>query len=112
MSLLKEEFESSSVETPQFRKFYFAFKADLSRILKEHIDKIEYHKGHFDIYGFFTLKDGRIFYFSVGDVRHWKQDMLVRTAKGYKDWTGGPNGSVTLDDNLSENLLNHLHLKQ
>lgn len=41
-------------------------------------------------------------YFSISDVRHFKKEwhdhILIRSAKGLDDFTGGSNGFTTLED--------------
>ncbi|MHA1289707.1 MAG: hypothetical protein ACTSPB_20175, partial [Candidatus Thorarchaeota archaeon] len=70
LDMLEDGFESSARETEQFRRFYRTFTKDIRRILKPYIKRIEFHKGHFFISGFFEVNDGRVFYFSTGDVRY------------------------------------------
>jgi len=105
IGLYNQKFESSSSETPQFREFFNSFRHDFSYTLKKQGAKnIEFHKGHFEVSGFFTAKDGKIYYFNTGDVRWGKGSMLIRTAKNYKDYTGGSNQSISFDDNFEKNL--------
>jgi len=99
---LKQEFVSSSRLTQQFADFYHLFKREFSKALKKHLDikEIKFHRGHFYISGFFRLTDGRIWYFSLGDVR-WgslRDQLLVRTAKSFQDYTGGTNNFVAVND--------------
>jgi len=55
--------------------------------------KLDY--GFYYFYGFFTSKSGQVYYISCSDVRHWGySQLLYRTAKDYKDWTGGSNQYV------------------
>jgi hypothetical protein len=110
IKLLDKEFMSTSYETWEFKEFVSAFKKDIKDILKPYIDNydIEFHKGHFEISCMVKLNTGQIWYLSIGDVRWDKKQMLVRTAEHFKDWTGGPNGFVTLDENFKTNLLNRL----
>jgi hypothetical protein len=104
--MLKEEFVSSTGETEQFRQFYRAFKRDMRRILKPYIKRIKFHKGHFFVYGFFELNDGRIFYFSTGDVRYkLMNSMLVRRANNFEDYTGGSNRYVPYNESFIDSLL-------
>lgn len=100
IKLLGEEFQSSSVLTPQFAHFYAAFTNELKRFLKSKgCYDIDLSRGHFYIYGFFTTKDHKIYYINFGDVR-WpmgsKYRMLFRTAEDYADYTGGSNQYVEI----------------
>lgn len=54
---------------------------------------IEIHRGYNYRSGFME-KDGQLFYFMTGDLRHNQNDgltVLVRTAKDRNDYIGGPN---------------------
>ena len=99
---LKQEFVSSSGLTRQFADFYHLFKSEFGKALKKHlaIEELKFFRGHFYISGFFRLTDGRIWYFSLGDIR-WgslKDQLLIRTAKSFQDYTGGPNNFVAVHD--------------
>ena len=96
---MKQEFESSSGLTPEFAEFSKVFKREFKKLLKGFgCEKIEIGRGHFELSGFFELPDGRIYYFSIGDVRWDKESMLVRTAKDFEDYTGRSNCYVKLDN--------------
>jgi hypothetical protein len=101
-SALKREFESSSGLTQQFADFYRLFKREFSKVLKKHFDikEIRMSRGHFYISGFFQLTDGRIWYYSLGDVRwgSFRDQLLIRTAKSFEDYTGGSNNFVDISD--------------
>jgi len=108
LNTLKGDFQTSSVETPQFRAFHNEFKRDFKKLLEQRFGakNIVFSKGHFYVSGFFTQPNGQIYYFSLSDVRGFKDNMLVRTAKGYKDYTGGSNQSVSLES--EERFVNDL----
>jgi len=62
--------------------------------------------GHFYISGFFTVGE-KIFYFSLPDVRGFEfrfQDLMYRTAKHYKDYTGGGNQWVKIETGMAKNM--------
>ena len=86
-------FESSTQNTPTS----LACIKDAKKWFKEFVDSIggkdlTFSIGHFEFSGFFTDKDGKIWYFSSCDMRgNIMKSMLVRTAKSYKDYTGGMN---------------------
>ena len=102
VSALKQEFVSSSGLTPQFAGFYRLFKREFSKALRKTFDitEIRMSRGHFYISGFFRLADGRIWYFSLGDVRWgaFRDRLLIRTAKSFEDYTGGANNFVEVGD--------------
>lgn len=110
--LLSFEFESSSCRTHQYLEFHRIFKQELKNLLKPFVEEIEISKpNHFDVSGFFKLKDGRIFYIYLGDLRWDKEAILIRTAKHFKDYTGGSNDYISLDENFSERLIKYLRVE-
>ncbi|MDP2907075.1 MAG: hypothetical protein Q8O03_03985 [Nanoarchaeota archaeon] len=107
--LLGFNFESSCSRTPQYLEFHRVFKKEFTTLLKPHAQEIQFSKpNHFDVTGFFKTNKELIYYFSIGDLRWSKESMLIRTAKDFKDYTGGSNGSIRLDGNFTDNLLNLL----
>lgn len=80
----------------EFKDFFKREKKRLTAIFKEKgctEIKMDYGFNYFS--GFFTAPSGQIYYFSCSDVRHFGYDrLLIRTAKHYKDWTGGSNQYV------------------
>lgn len=95
----QEEFVSSCFKTRQYLTWHELFKKEFKKFLIEKgASKIDIGKSnHFDMNGFFTSKRGQIYYFSISDLRWSKNTMLLRTAKNYKDYTGGSNCSVSLE---------------
>lgn len=107
-TLLHAEYESSSIRTPQYLTFCRVFKIQFKKLLKGtfDIEKIEISTpNHFDQTGFFELKNGRIYYFSIGDLR-WDKNFLIRTAQNFTDYTGGNNQDCNIDD--FESFMNDL----
>lgn len=104
--LLNEEFESSSRKTPQYLTFHRTFKTDFKKALASiGCINVDISKpNHFDVDGFFTAPSGQIYYFSISDLRWSKENILVRTAKHYKDWTGGSNQYVKIDEDIINNI--------
>ncbi len=95
-------FESSSSLTPQFAAFARDYKKHLKAILSGvGLELISFNRGHFYLSGFIhnPLTD-KYAYFSISDVRgghdEWLTQVLVRSAKHDKDYTGGANGFVGL----------------
>lgn len=106
--LLNTEFESSSRPTQQFKDFVKVFKTEFKKELtRVGATNIEFGVGHFDINGFFDI-NGKLFYFSLGDVRgmNYKDSvsMMYRTAQHRKDWTGGTNQWVTIEDGMADRM--------
>jgi len=108
---LQQEFISSSTKTEQYKSFHRLFSKEFKKILSPYCKNILIHKtNHFDISGFFELNNNEIFYFSISDLRWSKDSMLIRTATDFKDYTGGSNNSITLNESFKENLLRFLNL--
>lgn len=89
-------FESSSSETREFRSFVRDFKKALKNDTEKDFDLVNFSKGHFECSGFLRSKEnGRMVYFSISDVRSfpddWFNNVLIRTAKNERDYTGGSN---------------------
>jgi len=75
------------------------FKREKTRLTKDFKAKgctnIEMNYGFYYFNGFFTSPSGQAYYFSCSDVRHFGYNrLLIRTAKDYKDFTGGCNQYV------------------
>jgi hypothetical protein len=104
LELTNQEFESSTGRTPEYLSWHRTFKKEFTKFLTEKgCTRIEIRKpNHFDMSGFFTLSTSNvitIWYFSISDVRWSKENMLIRTANSYQDYTGGRNQYISLVDN-------------
>lgn len=91
----KCEFVSSSTRTPEFSRFSRDFRKAIDRQLKSIDAEIAaFNIGHFYISGF-ARKNDRYIYFSISDVRDFKNDwfnhVLFRTARDSQDFRGGQN---------------------
>jgi hypothetical protein len=82
-----------------FKEFFSRERRRIMRNLKEmQCTNVKMSYGFYYFSGFFTNKFGQIFYFSCSDVRHFGYTkLLYRTAKDYKDYTGGSNRYVDVD---------------
>lgn len=72
------------------------FKALAKKIGAE----VEFSHGYFE-YSAFFCKDGKYIYVHVGDVRFnsdWYENVLYRTAKSNKDYSGGSNWHCSYDN--------------
>ena len=89
----KAEFESSSSRTPEYLAWHRLFKKEVTAfIIGQGGKDVEIGKpNHFDLSGFFTAHDGQQWYIRLGDLRGFKDTLLLRTVKHYKDYTGGHN---------------------
>lgn len=113
--MLLDGFESSSGLTPEFAQFYRTFKSEFTKELKSiRATNIVFSRGHFYVSGFFTVDD-QAYYFSLSDVRGmdysllWNPDncmsqLLYRTAKNYKDYTGGMNQYVKIGEGMAQEM--------
>lgn len=89
-------FESSSMTTPEFASFARECKKELAKQLPDNCEIVAWNRGHFYISCFIkNITTGKFVYLSTSDVRHfpneWYNNILIRTAKHEKDYTGGSN---------------------
>ncbi len=98
LDLTKEHFESSSGKTPEYKAWHSTFRRAFTKFLSARgVAEIEFSPpNHFDLNGFFRRTDGQAFYFSISDLRWAKDNMLIRTAQDFKDYTGGQNQFINL----------------
>ena len=98
LSETQKSFESSSSRTPEYMAWHKLFRKEFGKFLKNNgaIDFLLSKPNHFDASGFFTMANNQIYYFRVEDLRWSKDNMLIRTAKNFKDYTGGMNRFVGL----------------
>lgn len=110
--MLKRGFKSSSTLTPEFAEFYRTFKSEFTKELKSvGATDIVFSRGHFYVSGFCTI-NGQAWYFSLNDVRgmeYWLNrpstgKLLYRTAKDYKDFTGGGNRYAEIKTGMGEEM--------
>ena len=105
--LLECGFESSSQTTEEFKLFFKTFKSEFTKELKKvGATEIKFSMGHFFVFGFFTI-GSQAWYFSISDVRgsdYMMPYLLYRTAKDYKDYTGGSNKTVDIEIGMGENM--------
>lgn len=100
ISETQKEFESSSSRTPEYLSWHRLFKREFTKLLlSEGVRAVNIEIGkpnHFDISGFFTV-NGQTWWFRVEDIRWSKDRMLIRTAQSNRDYTGGTNQFIPLD---------------
>lgn len=98
---------TNSKHDPEFKKFTSLFKS----FMKTELEKIKatnivFSVGHYYISGFFTNANGQPFYFSISDVRGslpvsgYQHPLMYRTAKDYKDYTGGSNRWINMEEDM------------
>jgi len=95
------KFQSSSVTTKEFKAFVRDFRKFIKANLPINSELISLDKGHFYLSGFIK-RDNKFVYFSCSDVRgsnnEWYNSLLIRTAKHEKDFTGGSNNFIKLNN--------------
>ena len=86
--------------SPTFRSW---FTKESNRIKKEltklGCTDIQLSRQFYYFYGFFTAPSGQKYYINSSDTRHFGyKQLLYRTAKDYKDFTGGSNCYIAPND--------------
>jgi len=94
-----------TTKSPEFKSFARKFN---NRLKKQFAsiggENFKASVGHFYISGFVTI-EGNAYYWSISDVRHgFGSGILIRTAIDYKDYTGGANNQIPMDNNIGENV--------
>jgi hypothetical protein len=85
--------------SPAFKSFFRKEKNRITKILTaKGCTEIKLDYGFYYFSGFFTSASGQVYYLSCSDVRHFGyKQLLYRTAKHYKDFTGGHNNFTSPD---------------
>ena len=108
INMLLNDFVSSSVTTPEFKMFFRTFKKEFTKELESvGAHNITFSREHFYVSGFFTSASGQIYYFSLSDVRDMRfgeLTLMYRTAESYKDFTGGMNQWVNIEEGMGEKM--------
>jgi hypothetical protein len=102
-SWLGYQFQSSSGPTEGWKAFVADYRKEVKRVCGKVLEVASFHKNHFEVSGFLrNPATGKLVYFSVSDVRFWPDrwfnEILIRTAKDVKDYTGGRNCYCSLPD--------------
>lgn len=80
-----------------FRIFFRREKSKITKILKEKgCTEIKLDYGFYYFSGFYTAPDGQIWYLFTSDTRSGYTRLFYRTAKSYKDFTGGENREISV----------------
>ena len=106
LKLLEQEFVSSSGLTRQFAEFARTFKSEVTKELKAlGCQEIDIRRGHFYMSGFFKHGD-QFWYLSIYDVRFFPEKrLLIRTAQGPRDFTGGCNQYIPIETGMFAKFL-------
>lgn len=96
----KWEFSSGSTTGQDYLIFHRLLILSIKRSLPRGAKLVNVSRNHYESSGFIE-KDGKFVYFSISDVRgfpgEWYKNILIRTARHEKDYTGGSNGYTTLE---------------
>ena len=94
------EFSSGGTTGEDFIVFSKKFKQYIKANLPEGATLANFSAGHYYISGFIERAE-KFVYFSIPDVRFsndgWINNILIRSATGIKDYTGGRNDYTTLN---------------
>ena len=106
---LNYSFSSGVTTGEDFNIFFREIKKFIKKNLPSEIELVKMDKNHYYFSGFLkNKKNGKYIYFSVSDVRFFKDDwyynVLVRTAKDENDYTGGCNNYCKITE-LGEKAL-------
>jgi hypothetical protein len=86
--------------SPAFKTFFRRQKNAIKKVLEARgCTEIKLDYGFYYFSGFFTAPNGQIYYILSSDVRHFDYErLLIRTAKHYKDYSGGTNEQISVSD--------------
>lgn len=85
------------------------FAREFKSMMNEQVAKVggtnyQQNTGHYYVSGFFTVEE-QPYYISISDVRYEDVDsILIRTAKDYRDFTGGRNNFRPIEDGMLDNI--------
>lgn len=75
----------------------------IKKILTEKgCSNFDFHYGFHYVSGFFTAKNGTMYYICSNDTRFGSFSWYYRTVKHYKDYSGGSNNHIDCIDKLKE----------
>ncbi len=99
MKFSQTNFEQSSYKTPEF----IAFAKEFKKQIKAELNKVgaelnSFNVGHFYLSGFF-YKGEQCYYFSW---HNGDSNLMYRTAKDTRDFTGGSNCWMKLGDSFEQ----------
>ncbi len=94
-------FEQEGRNTPEFLKFAKLFKKEINEVLKlQGLELERFTTGHFYLSGFFHKND-KWYYFSW---HNGDSSIMWRTAKSNKDFSGGTNCWLGIDQEMKFNI--------
>ena len=88
-------FPSGVYSGDDFKSFNTKYRNAIKKLLPNGYEIHSWNKGHYYCSAVIKDTDGRFIYMSISDVRYlpneWVNNILIRTMKHDKDWTGGMN---------------------
>lgn len=102
-AFLGYRFSSGGITGEDYKKFERAYRAYLRELAtKNGLELASFLKGHYNFSCFIRDAETKeCLYISISDVRYfeheWHDQILVRTAHDIKDYTGGTNHRVSLN---------------
>ena len=106
--VLVKSYDHENEDVPRSKAFQKAYSNLIKAVIKDSGWELQPKAGggYCDWSGF-IMKDGKYVYLSVSDFRwggqdHWLNDILIRTAKHNKDYTGGMNHRTNIRDLVSK----------
>lgn len=93
-------FSSGGYIGDDFKLFNTKYRNAIKKLLPNGYEIHSWSRGHYYCSAVIRDIEGRFIYMSIGDVRYWPnewvEDILIRTMKHDKDWTGGTNHRTDL----------------
>lgn len=93
-------FSSGVYAGDDFQSFNIKYRNVIKKMLPNGYEIYSWHKNHYACSAVIKDSAGRFIYMSISDVRYfpneWVNDILIRTMKHEKDWTGGQNHRTDL----------------
>ena len=93
-------FSSGGITGNDFKSFNTKFKSVIKNLLPDGFSIHAWVNGHYFCHAVIKTPGDRYIYMSIPDVRYfpneWFSNILYRTMKHDKDWTGGPNCYTTV----------------
>ena len=94
------QFSSNIYIEDDFKSFNTKFKNAIKKLLPDGFELHHWNRGHYYCSGVIKTPNDKFIYISIPDVRYWQNEwitnILYRTMKHDKDWTGGPNNYTSL----------------
>lgn len=89
------------ITSPDYKTFERKYKNYLKKVANDiGGELVKFNPNHYE-FSCFVKRNDKLVYISISDTRYfkneWYNNILIRTAKHEKDYTGGSNQHTTLD---------------